>query len=63
MKSIYFVLPCYNEEVVIENSADELGKLVEKLIREELIAESSKIVFVNDGSEDKTWNLITQLSA
>lgn len=61
MKSINFVLPCYNEEAVIENSADELGKLVEKLIREELIAESSKIVFVNDGSEDKTWSLITKL--
>ena len=49
------VSPCYNEEEVLEQSADHLTALFEELIRQEKISDDSVIVFVNDGSRDRTW--------
>ena len=57
------VSPCYNEEEVLEQSADRLTALFEDLIRQGKIAEDSLIVFVNDGSRDRTWEIITRLHA
>lgn len=59
MKNIYLVLPCYNEELVIEDSASKLEALMKSLMDERKISAYSKVVFVNDGSQDKTWELIS----
>ena len=60
MNTIYLVLPCYNEEAVLEDSADKLEKLMTGLIAEHKIDAGSKIVFVNDGSTDNTWKLLKE---
>ncbi len=58
---LYLVVPCYNEEeVLIETSKRLLGK-INKMINEEKISKKSKILFVNDGSKDKTWDIIEGL--
>lgn len=61
MKTIYLVLPCYNEELIIEDSSLKLKKLFDKLIEENIITSKSKICFVNDGSNDGTWQLLEWL--
>lgn len=61
MKIIYLVLPCYNEEAVLEDSADKLEKLMNGLINTNKIDARSRVVFVNDGSTDKTWMLLNKI--
>ncbi len=59
---LYIVIPCYNEAEVLPTTAPMfLGKL-EALIADGKIAENSKIMFVNDGSKDSTWELICSLA-
>ena len=59
--TLYIVVPCYNEEEALEASAKSLlGKLGE-LIGKEMISSKSRIVFVDDGSKDKTWSIIESL--
>ena len=55
------VSPCYNEEEVLRHSVERLTALFERMIADGLIAEDSMMVFVNDGSRDKTWQLIMEL--
>lgn len=55
------VVPCYNEEAVIEESARQLRACLERLIEAGQVNDSSRILFVNDGSADGTWRLIEQL--
>ena len=55
------VSPCYNEEEVLRNSVERLTTLFERMISERLISEDSMMVFVNDGSRDRTWELISKL--
>lgn len=52
------VVPCYNEEEMLAYTMAELGRLLEDLETEGLISSSSKLLFVDDGSRDRTWNLI-----
>ncbi|MBR4990754.1 MAG: glycosyltransferase family 2 protein [Oscillospiraceae bacterium] len=60
---LYIVIPCYNEQEVLPITAPQfLGKL-KQLIRERKISDLSRILFVDDGSKDKTWEIITRLSA
>lgn len=54
------VVPCYNEEEVLPETVKELGKILDKLIQENLINQDSKILFVDDGSKDNTWKLIKE---
>lgn len=55
---LYIVVPCYNEEEALEPSAIKLlGKLTE-LVDKGLVSKESRIVFVDDGSKDKTWSII-----
>ena len=61
MKTLYLVIPCYNEEEVLPETARQLLAKMEHLMAQEKITERSRIVFVNDGSKDRTWELITQL--
>ena len=55
------VSPCYNEEEVLEQSAAQLMELFDELISQGRISDDSMIVFVNDGSRDRTWEIITRL--
>jgi glycosyltransferase involved in cell wall biosynthesis len=55
------VSPCYNEEEVLRHSVERLTALFERMIAEGLISNDSMMVFVNDGSRDRTWQLICEL--
>jgi glycosyltransferase involved in cell wall biosynthesis len=55
------VSPCYNEEEVLNHSVQRLTALFERMISEGLISEDSMMVFVNDGSHDRTWDIIQEL--
>lgn len=57
---LYLVIPCYNEEEVLTETKNQLVQKMEFLIQNKTIAKASRIVFVNDGSKDQTWNLIEQ---
>ena len=59
---IYFVVPCYNEEAVLEVTAQKLTQKVESLINRGVISSKSRITFVDDGSKDQTWSLIKSIS-
>jgi glycosyltransferase involved in cell wall biosynthesis len=52
------VVPCYNEEDVLEDSILQLDQLLMNLEEEGLISDKSKILFVDDGSKDDTWRMI-----
>lgn len=60
---LYIVIPCYNEEEVLAETKSRLLKKMTDLISNKTIAENSRIVFVNDGSKDKTWELIASFHA
>ena len=57
------VSPCYNEEEVLRHSVERLTALFERMIAEKLISSDSMMVFVNDGSRDRTWEIIRELHA
>ena len=59
---LYLVVPCYNEEEVVEKSAGVMGDKIRRLIQEGKIAPGSKIMFVNDGSKDKTLYLLHRIA-
>lgn len=60
-KTLYIVVPCYNEELVLPETANRLMSKIHTLLEEKKVAESSRIVFVDDGSKDKTWEVISDL--
>lgn len=59
---LFIVIPCYNEETVLPITAPMFLEELSVLTGEKLIAPDSRILFVNDGSKDQTWNIILQLS-
>ncbi|CDE13267.1 glycosyltransferase family 2 protein [Ruminococcus sp. CAG:330] len=61
MNCIYFVIPCYNEQEVLPITAEQLRIKYDQLLQSGLIAESSRILLVDDGSKDRTWQIISQL--
>lgn len=58
---LYMVVPCYNEEEVLNETAKRLREKYESLIQREMISPDSRVVFVNDGSKDRTWQIIREL--
>ncbi len=58
----YIVLPCYNEEAVLYETCKQLLKVFDEMKRGGLISSTSRMVFVDDGSRDKTWEIITELT-
>lgn len=60
--TLYIVVPCYNEEKVLPITSNVFSDKIKSLIREGKIGESSKVLFVNDGSKDGTWNIIRELT-
>lgn len=61
MNCIYFVIPCYNEQEVLPITAEQLRIKYDQLLQSGLIAENSRILLVDDGSKDRTWQIISQL--
>lgn len=61
MNCIYFVIPCYNEQEVLPITAEQLRIKYDQLLQSGLIAENSRILLVDDGSKDCTWQIISQL--
>lgn len=59
---LYVVVPCYNEEDVLPETAKRLKQKLEALINADKISKKSRIMFVNDGSKDKTWEIIKNLN-
>lgn len=59
-KILYLVIPCYNEEQVLPLTKKELKEKMSTLIKSDKISKDSKVMFVNDGSKDKTWDLIEE---
>lgn len=63
LSSLAIVVPCYNEQEVFSMSLEKLDHILERLIVNNKISESSYILFVDDGSQDKTWQLIIDAGA
>ncbi len=61
MKTLYLIIPCYNEEDVLYEAASRLLAKLEYLISDEKVSKDSRVLFVNDGSKDKTWEIIKGL--
>ena len=58
---LYLVIPCYNEEEVLPETSKRLKEKITSLVEAGKIDRASRIVFVNDGSRDKTWEIIRSL--
>lgn len=58
---LYIVIPCFNEEEVLEETAKRLLQKLETLIQRREISKKSRILFVDDGSKDETWRIIKNL--
>ena len=63
MKTIWLVIPCYNEQEVLPETSKQLKVIMQDLMEKGKISKESRIAFVNDGSKDTTWNIISQLHA
>ncbi len=59
---LYIVIPCYNEEKVLPVTSGMFLEKLKSLIADNIISDDSRIMFVNDGSRDGTWDIITELS-
>ena len=60
--SLYIVIPCYNEQEVLPVTAPMFLDKLNSLIEQQLCSEESKVLFVNDGSKDNTWDIICALA-
>ena len=60
-ETLYMVVPCYNEEEVLHETAKRLKAKFQALSAQHMISAESRVVFVNDGSKDKTWQIIREL--
>ena len=56
--NLAIIIPCFNEEEMLPKTIKTLTKILTTLIKDDLISKDSKLVFVNDGSKDKTWQEI-----
>ena len=61
MTKLYLAIPCYNEEEVLRDSASKLAQKYNDMMNSGKISSDSKIVFIDDGSKDRTWEIIAQL--
>ena len=60
---VYLIIPCYNEEAVLPETSGIFLEKIMSLIENGKISDESRIMFVNDGSKDKTWKIIKNLSS
>ena len=61
MKKLLLVVPCYNEEAILQDSCDRLLDILNRMEHDGLISPESGILFVDDGSTDRTWPIIREL--
>ncbi len=61
--TLYIVVPCYNEEEVLPETARRLKDKLTALLAARKVSAASRVLFVNDGSKDKTWSIISKLHA
>lgn len=59
---LYLVIPCYNEEEVLPITTKKLTEKLDNMIKDKLVSKESRIMYVNDGSKDRTWKLIGQFN-
>ena len=62
LKALYIIIPCYNEEQVLPVTAPMFLDMLSELISQHKISDNSRIMFINDGSRDSTWDIIKKLS-
>ena len=62
MKTLYIIIPCYNEEKVLPITAPMFLKKILQLNQEGLISDESRVMFIDDGSKDDTWKIISGLA-
>lgn len=62
ISTLYVVVPCYNEEEVLAETTKRLKEKMETLIKNKKISDKSKVMYVNDGSKDKTWSIICDIN-
>lgn len=55
---LYLVLPCFNEAETLPNTIEKLDDKIEKLVTNKIISNESKLLFVNDGSDDESWSIL-----
>lgn len=58
---LYIVIPCYNEEEVVEETVRRLTEKMNQMVAQSLVSGDSRFMLVNDGSKDRTWEIITRL--
>ena len=58
---LYIVIPCYNEQEVLPITSKLFLKKITDLVAAGKISDDSRVLFVNDGSKDKTWSIICDL--
>ncbi len=61
MTKLYIAVPCYNEEECLPDSSGKLLNKLNEMIAKGIITDDSRIVFIDDGSKDKTWEIISKL--
>lgn len=59
---LYIVIPCYNEEKVLPITSSMFLDKITELVQKDKISDDSRVLFVNDGSKDRTWEIIKELS-
>lgn len=59
---LYVVIPCYNEEEVLPETTKRMKEKLTNLIKNKKISSKSKVMYVNDGSKDKTWEMIKEIN-
>ena len=62
LSTLYIVIPCYNEEDVLNETTKRLSKKLKELIKNKKISNQSRVMYVNDGSKDKTWDIIKNIN-
>lgn len=59
---VYFIIPCYNEEAVLPETTRRLTEKLNSMVSTGLINKESRVLYVDDGSKDRTWELISQFN-
>ena len=60
-KILYVVIPCYNEEEVLPITSKKIKEKIDSLIKNRIVHKESKVMFIDDGSKDNTWEFIENL--
>ena len=62
LETLFVVIPCYNEETVLEETTKRMKVKLEELIKAKKISANSRVMYVNDGSKDSTWSIIKKIN-